>query len=64
MISRTAACSCGQLHLTIEGEPARPADVVRIVGEQLQPGDVARLTIVRGSKRLVVPVRLTERPTR
>jgi len=23
MTSRTAACSCGQLHLTIEGEPAR-----------------------------------------
>jgi len=23
MITRRAACSCGQLHLTIEGEPTR-----------------------------------------
>ena len=55
----------GDVIVALNGEPvAGAADVVRIVGEELQPGDVARLTIARGSKRLVVPVRLTERPTR
>ena len=37
-------------------------DVVRTVTESLHPGDVARLTIVRGGKRIVVPVKLGSRP--
>ncbi len=37
-------------------------DVVRIVAEQLVPGEVARFTVVRGRERRVVPVRLDERP--
>jgi S1-C subfamily serine protease len=53
----------GDVVVAIGGEPVRSAsDVVRIVGERLTPGQVARFTIVRGTKRLVVPVRLTARP--
>jgi hypothetical protein len=39
-------------------------DVVRIVGERLDPGQIARFTIYRGAEKLVVPVRLDERPLR
>ncbi|MGB2875883.1 MAG: trypsin-like peptidase domain-containing protein [Gaiellaceae bacterium] len=39
-------------------------DVVRIVTDRLSPGQVARFTIVRGSSRVVVPVRLAQRPVR
>lgn len=55
----------GDVIVAVNGEPVlRAADVVRIVGEQLKPGQTARLTIVRGARRLVVPVRLRERPAR
>ncbi len=50
--------------VAIDGIPVRSGrDVVRIVGERLEPGQVARFAVVRGSKRVVVPVRLDERPT-
>jgi S1-C subfamily serine protease len=53
----------GDVIVAIDGEPvANAEDVVRIVAEQLLPGQVARFTIIRGRKRLVVPVSLAERP--
>jgi S1-C subfamily serine protease len=55
----------GDVIVAIDGMPVRSGgDVVRIVGERLVPGHVARFAIVRGSKRIVVPVRLAARPTR
>jgi len=52
----------GDAIVAIEGEPVVTAgDVVRIVGEQLVPGQVANFTIVRGTKKLVIPVRLDVR---
>jgi S1-C subfamily serine protease len=38
--------------------------LVRVVSEGLVPGQVVRFTIVRDGRRLVVPVRLGERPSR
>jgi S1-C subfamily serine protease len=53
----------GDVIVAIDGIPVRGAgDVVRIVSERLDPGQVARFTIYRGAKKLVVPVRLDERP--
>lgn len=47
----------------IEGTPIRAAeDVVRVVTEQLRPGQVARFTVVRGSQRITLDVRVAERP--
>jgi S1-C subfamily serine protease len=37
---------------------------VRVVSESLLPGQVVRFTLLRNGKRLVVPVRLGERPRR
>ncbi|HKF13666.1 MAG TPA: trypsin-like peptidase domain-containing protein [Gaiellaceae bacterium] len=37
-------------------------DLVRVVSESLFPGQVVDFTIVRGGRRLVLPVRLGERP--
>jgi 2-alkenal reductase len=37
-------------------------DLVRVVSERLLPGQVARFTVLRDGKRLVLPVRLGERP--
>ena len=37
-------------------------DLVRIVTERLRPGQLVTFTVVRGDKRLHVPVRLGERP--
>jgi S1-C subfamily serine protease len=54
----------GDVIVAIDGIPVRSGgDVVRIVGERLEPGTIARFTIVRGTKRLVLPVRLAVRPT-
>jgi 2-alkenal reductase len=39
-------------------------DLVRVVSETLLPGQVAQFTVLRGGKRLVVPVKLGERPRR
>ena len=55
----------GDVIVAIGGRPVRnAADVVRIVSSALEPGQVVRFTIVRGSKRLQVPVRLETRPLR
>jgi S1-C subfamily serine protease len=52
----------GDAIVAIDRERVRKAaDVVRIVGEELVPGQVAKFTIVRGKRRLVIPVRLAER---
>jgi S1-C subfamily serine protease len=53
----------GDTIVAIDAMPVGDAeDVVRIVAEHLQPGAVARFTVQRGSRRLVIPVRLTARP--
>jgi S1-C subfamily serine protease len=52
----------GDVVVAIDGAPVRnAADLVRIVAERLLPGQVARFTVVRGGRRLVVPVRLAAR---
>jgi S1-C subfamily serine protease len=52
----------GDAIVAINGEPVQTAsDVVRIVAERLAPGQVAKFTIVRGKKRLVLPLRLSAR---
>jgi len=54
----------GDVILAIAGRPVRSSeDVVRIITEDLSPGQTVRLTIARGGSRLEVPVRLAERPT-
>jgi S1-C subfamily serine protease len=48
--------------VAIDGIPVRTAeDVVRIVASRLLPGETARFTLVRGSRRRTVPVKLGER---
>jgi len=48
--------------VAIDGNPVRTsADVVRVVTERLAPGQRATFTILRGNKRLQVPVRLSQR---
>ncbi|HET8652906.1 MAG TPA: trypsin-like peptidase domain-containing protein [Gaiellaceae bacterium] len=55
----------GDVVVRIGGQEVRSADdLVRIVSEQLAPGQVVRFAIVRDGRRLVVPVRLGERPRR
>jgi S1-C subfamily serine protease len=39
-------------------------DLVRVVSESLAPGQVVQFTLLRGGKRIVVPIRLGERPSR
>jgi S1-C subfamily serine protease len=49
--------------VSIGGVPVRNSeDVVRIVTEDLSPGERAAFTVVRDGKRLRLPVRLVERP--
>jgi S1-C subfamily serine protease len=53
----------GDAIVAIDGIPVRSAeDVVRIVAERLVPGETATFTVVRGGRRLVVPVKLDARP--
>jgi S1-C subfamily serine protease len=53
----------GDVIVAIDGRQVRSADdVVRMVGERLLPGQVARFTVLRGGKRLVVRVKLGARP--
>jgi len=53
----------GDAIVAIDGIPvANSEDVVRIVAGRLYPGEVARLTVVHGTTRRVVKVRLGERP--
>jgi 2-alkenal reductase len=49
--------------VAIDGRPVRSADdLVRIVSEQLEPGQQSAFQIVRGGERKTVAVRLGERP--
>jgi S1-C subfamily serine protease len=53
----------GDAIVAIDGQPvSNAADVVRIVANDLLPGEVARFTVVRGRARRVVAVTLGERP--
>jgi 2-alkenal reductase len=53
----------GDLVVAIAGRPVRSADdLVRIVTEQLRPGQRVTFTLVRDGRRLQVPVTLAERP--
>ncbi|HEX6761847.1 MAG TPA: trypsin-like peptidase domain-containing protein [Gaiellaceae bacterium] len=53
----------GDAIVAIDGIPVRSAeDVVRIVAERLEPGETAAFTVVRGHRRLTVPVELDTRP--
>ena len=54
----------GDVIVAIDGFPVSSADdVVRIVSEHLLPGQTATFTVVRGNRRLKLPVTLTERPS-
>ncbi len=53
----------GDIVVAIDGTPVTSAtDVVRIVTEQLLPGQTATFTVVRGAARRTLAVRLAERP--
>jgi S1-C subfamily serine protease len=53
----------GDVVTAIDGVPVENADdLVRIVSERLRPGQVAVFSVVRGSSRRTVAVKLTERP--
>jgi 2-alkenal reductase len=51
--------------VAIDGIPVRDAgDLVRIISERLLPQQSASFTVYRGARKLVVPVKLDERPLR
>jgi 2-alkenal reductase len=53
----------GDLIVAIDGAPVRTAeDVVRAITEGRLPGQTTHLTVLRGSKRVDVAIRLGERP--
>jgi S1-C subfamily serine protease len=53
----------GDAIVAIDGIPVTDSeDVVRIVAGRLYPGEMARFTVVRGTTRRVVEVKLGERP--
>ena len=53
----------GDVVVAIDGKPVRGGDdLVRIVTNDLAPGQTATFTVIRDSGRVDVPVRLTERP--
>ena len=53
----------GDVIVAIDGIPVTDADdVVRIVSERLSPGQTVTFTVVRGGRRLQLPVTLIERP--
>jgi 2-alkenal reductase len=55
----------GDVIVAIQGHPVRSGtDVVRVVGQKLTPGDTAAFTVVRGTDRRDVSVKLGERPSR
>ena len=55
----------GDIVVQIGNNPVKSADdLVRVVGERLLPGQVVRFTVLRDGKRLILPVRLGERPRR
>jgi 2-alkenal reductase len=55
----------GDVVVRIGNREVRSADdFVRVVSERLAPGQLVRFTVLREGRRLVVPVRLGERPRR
>ena len=55
----------GDVVVKIDDRDVRSADdLVRVVSERLAPGQVVRFTVLRDGRRIVVPVRLGERPRR
>ena len=53
----------GDVVVAIGDRPVRSGDdLVRIVAGRLLPGQVVTFSVVRGSRRVEVPVRLGERP--
>jgi S1-C subfamily serine protease len=55
----------GDVVVRIGNSAVRSADdLVRVVSESVLPGQVVRFTVLRDGKRLVLPVRLGERPRR
>ena len=53
----------GDVVVAIGDKPVRSGDdLVRIIGSDLLPGQVVNFSIVRGQRRLSLPVRLVERP--
>jgi S1-C subfamily serine protease len=55
----------GDIVVAIGNRPVDDADdLVRVVSEALVPGQVAQFALVRDGRRLTVPVRMGERPTR
>jgi 2-alkenal reductase len=55
----------GDVVVAIDNKTVRGADdLVRVVSETLLPGQTARFTVLRDGKRLVLPVKLGERPKR
>jgi 2-alkenal reductase len=55
----------GDLVIKIGNSPIRSADdLVRVISERVLPGQVVRFTVLRDDRRMVVPVRLAERPRR
>jgi S1-C subfamily serine protease len=55
----------GDVVVKIDDRDVRSADdLVRVVSERLAPGQVVRFTVLRDGRRMVVPVKLGERPRR
>jgi S1-C subfamily serine protease len=55
----------GDVVVEIGNRPVHSADdLVRVVSERLLPGQVVRFAVFRDGKRMIVPVRLGERPRR
>jgi S1-C subfamily serine protease len=55
----------GDVIVAIDGRPVRSGtDVVRLVGQRLEPGDTAVFRVVRGGDRRDVRIKLGERPSR
>jgi S1-C subfamily serine protease len=53
----------GDVVVRIGNRDVRSADdLIRVVSEQLAPGQLVRFTVLRDGRRLVLPVRLGERP--
>lgn len=54
----------GDLVVAIAGQRVRSAeDLVRVVTQRLRPGETAVFTVIRDGRRMLVPVKLDERPT-
>ena len=53
----------GDVILSIDGSAVRSgSDVVRLIGQRLEPGQKAVFTVLRGSDRKTIPVTLGQRP--